>query len=283
VLVPSRFNQEVFSSSGLTVPVAVVPHIARPVRAPEPGGATRADDARFVVYVVATWTTRKAILDAVEAFVLAFGAGDDVVLVIHTTPEDLVAQARAPTGDRPPSRHAGSSWFTLARALAGRPDLPDIELSTRSLTEVEMDALHRRGDCYLSLSRGEGWGLGAFDAAAWGNPVIVTGWGASPEFLPEGYPYFVNFDLIATTTDEPDALWHPNEGERWAKADVAHAASLLRRLYEHRDEGRAWGRLCQEKVSAEFDSVSVTRQLVQALDARGSTPTQGRTYRPPQP
>jgi glycosyltransferase involved in cell wall biosynthesis len=207
--------------------------------------------------------------------VTAFGAGDDVVLVIHTTPEDLVAKARPPGAPGPRSRHEGSGWFTLARALAGRSDVPAIELSTRTLTEAEIDDLHRRGDCYLSLSRGEGWGLGAFDAAAWGNPVIVTGWGAAPEFLPEGYPYLVHYDLVATTTDEPDTVWRPIEGERWAKADVAHAASLLRRLYEHRDEGRAWGRRCQDHVSGTFDRASVTGRLLTALDQGRSTPARG--------
>jgi glycosyltransferase involved in cell wall biosynthesis len=268
VVVPSRFNADVFASSGLTVPIAVVPHIARPVPTPERGAPKRAEDSRFVVYLVATWSTRKAILDAVEAFVTAFDADDEVVLIIHTTPEDLVARGRPATGERPPSRHEGSSWFTLAGALAGRSDLPDIVLSTRTLCEAEMDDLHRRGDCYLSLSRGEGWGLGAFDAAAWGKPVVVTGWGAAPEFLPDGYPYFVDYDLVATTTDESDALWQPRPGERWAKARVSHAATLLRDLYEHRDEACAWGCLSQSHVLGNFDSITVTRQLVAALDAQ---------------
>jgi glycosyltransferase involved in cell wall biosynthesis len=268
VVVPSHFNKEVFASSGLTVPIAVVPHIARPVPTPERGTVKLTEGSRFVVYLVATWSTRKAILDAVEAFVTAFDADDDVVLVIHTTPEDLVARARPPTAERAPSRHEGSSWFTLARTLAGRSNLPDIVLSTRTLLEAEMDDLHRRGDCYLLLSRGEGWGLGAFDAAAWGKPVVVTGWGAAPEFLPDGYPYLIDYDLIATTTDEPDALWHPLPGERWAKARVSHAATLLRHVYEHRDEAGAWGRLSQAHVLGTFDSTTVTRQLIAALDAQ---------------
>jgi glycosyltransferase involved in cell wall biosynthesis len=204
----------------------------------------------------------------VEAFVTAFDADDDVVLIIHTTPEDLVARARPATREHRPGRHEGSSWFTLAGALAGRSALPDIVLSTRTLSDTEMDDLHRRGDCYLSLSRGEGWGLGAFDAAAWGKPVIATAWGATPEFLPDGYPYLVDYDLIATTTDEADALWQPQPGERWAKARVSHAATLLRRVYEHRDEAGAWGHLSQSHVLSTFDSSTVTRQLLATLDTR---------------
>ena len=42
VVVPSEFNAEVFASSGLSVPIAVVPHIARPIRS----RASDADRAR---------------------------------------------------------------------------------------------------------------------------------------------------------------------------------------------------------------------------------------------
>jgi glycosyltransferase involved in cell wall biosynthesis len=224
------------------------------------------DDPRFVVYMVATWTSRKAILDAVEAFTAAFGAADDVVLVIHTTPEDQVATARPPTGGGTRRNGEGASWFSLARALAGRTDVPDIVLSTRTLSAAEIDDLHRRGDCFLSLSRGEGWGLGAFEAAAAGNPVIVTGWGATREFLPEGYPYLVDYDLVPTTLDPPDMVWQPDEGERWARARVAHAAGLLRHVYDHRHEARSWGRRSRAHVLATFDSVTVTGQLLTALD-----------------
>jgi glycosyltransferase involved in cell wall biosynthesis len=256
VLVPSRFNAEVFHSSGVTVPLRVVPHVAPDVQtrasAPAPDGAP------FVFYLIAMWTTRKAILEAVEAFLAAFDSRDDVVLVIHTTPDDLVARARGGAG-----RQAAS--LSLAKALAGRRNVPEIVLSTRRLPRAEVDRLHVQGDCFVCLSRGEGWGLGAFEAAAFGNPAIVTGWSATPEFLPEGYPYLVDYDLIPTTDDQPDVWWQPRPGERWAKARIPHAAALLRHVYSHRDEARFWGRTAQAHVLGNFNSTMVTDRLLQAL------------------
>ena len=224
-----------------------------------------------MVYLIATWSTRKAILDAVEAYLAAFTATDDVMLVIHTTPENFVARARAHI-DGPPPGHEGSSWYTLAQALGGRRGRAPITMSTRHRSPAEIDDLHRHGHCFLLLSRGEGWGLGAFEAAAWGNPVVVTGWGASMEFLPDGYPYAVDFDLVATTTEEPDALWHPRPGERWARARIAHAAALLRHIYEHRDEACGWGQRARAHVLENFDSATVTRQLLDALDPTSTAP-----------
>jgi glycosyltransferase involved in cell wall biosynthesis len=257
VLVPSRFNAEVFKASGVRVPVWVVPHIASAIEAraaaPAPGGE------RFVFYLIASWSSRKAIPDAMAAFLAAFSAQDDVVLVIHTTPDDLVARARGG-----PDRKAAAS-LSLAKALAGRRNVPEIVLSTRSLPPAEVGRLHLRGDCFVCLSRGEGWGLGAFEAAAFGNPAIVTGWSGTREFWPEDYPYFVDYDLIPTIEDQPDIWWHPRPGERWAKARVAHAAALLRHVYRNREEARAWGRRAQSHVLENFGSTAITRRLLQAL------------------
>ena len=258
VLVPSRFNAEVFEASGVAGPVVPVPHIARPVHAPDIE-AEPAIDAKFMFYVLATWSTRKAIPDAVAAFLTAFTASDDVVLMIHTTPHDKIAASR-PT------------WLTLADALAGRREAPEITLSTRALTRAEVDGLHARGDCFVLLSRGEGWGLGAFDAAAHGNPVVVTGWGGTPEFLPEDYPYLVDYDLVPTITEAPDAWWRPQRGERWAKARIEHAASLLRHIFEHADEARSWGSALQSSVTTAFAADQVTGRLLDALEARPDSP-----------
>jgi glycosyltransferase involved in cell wall biosynthesis len=264
VLVPSRFNAEVFVSSGVQVPVAVVPHISAPARhrgaaGPGPRGP------KFIFYLIATWTTRKAILDAVRAYVSAFTASDAVTLVIHTSREDLVACARLDREGRP-RRSEAATWYTLARALAGLDSAPEIVLSTRKLTDRGVEALHTRGDCYFSLSRGEGWGLGAFDAAAHGNPVIVLGWGGPLDFLPGDYPYFVDFALAPTTSDEPDAWWRPEPGERWAKANLEHAACLLRRVVSHQGEAHAWGETLRSTIRSNFSSAVVTRRLLDSLE-----------------
>ena len=150
--------------------------------------------------------------------------------------------------------------------------MPHITLSTRLLDPGELDYLHTESDCFLLLSHGEGWGLGAFDAAASGNPVIVTGWGGTLEFLPECYPYVVEYDLLPTTTAEPDAWWEPLPVERWANARIDHAVELLRRVFEHRDEARQWGTALQSHVHESFSEARVIRALIDALDGKSTHP-----------
>ena len=125
--------------------------------------------------------------------------------------------------------------------------------------------MHDRGDCFVSLSRAEGWGLGAFDAGGRGNPIVVTGWGGTLDTLPAGYPYVVEYDLAPTTLDEPDDWWSPLPGERWARARVAHASALLRRIFEHRAEAGDWGCALRSHIHANFGEAHVTRRLLDAI------------------
>jgi glycosyltransferase involved in cell wall biosynthesis len=265
VLVPSRFNAAVLADSGVNVPIAVVPHGIGSEEKNVTGARPRAN-ATFVFYLIATWTARKAIIDTVSAYLDAFDADDDVVLVIHTTPNDHIARWRIQSGRQPATRASDQSWFTLAQALAGRTGPPDIRLSTRRLSPAELLELHERGDCLLSLSRGEGWGLGAFEAGALGKPVIATGWGGTIDFLPPGYPYLAEFDLVAALDDGPDEWWGPRVGERWAKVRVDHAAALMREVFEHRDDASAWGRELQSNIHTNFNQARVTRTLLDALE-----------------
>ncbi len=263
VLVPSEFNRATLAAAGLAPSVHVVPHIARP--APPPAAGAGAGGGPFVFYTIATWSTRKAILDTVAAFVTEFRGDDNVVLVIHTSPEDHVARGRAARHGRGGDSNRQQTWFTLAAALAGRSDVPRIVLSTRRLDRAGIDSLHERGDCFVSLSRAEGWGLGAFDAGGRGNPVVVTGWGGTLDMLPAGYPYCVDYDLVPTTLDEPDDWWSPLPGEHWAKARVDHASALLRHVFEHRNEAREWGCALRSHIHAHFDEAQVTRRLLDAI------------------
>ena len=87
-----------------------------------------------------------------------------------------------------------TAW-SLAELLAGHADPPAIRLVPGTKTDRDIGALHHRGDCFVSLCRSEGWGLGAFDAAAYGNPVVTTGFGGHSDYL-AGTPYLVDFDLV---------------------------------------------------------------------------------------
>ncbi len=234
VLVPSTFNSDALGVAGCVVPVHVVPHVVRVPGAVEPAHFERIGD-RYVFYVIATWSTRKAMAETVRAFLDAFDERDDVALVVKTTPDDQVAVAQARRGVDIDTRVVR----TFAPLLAGRRHVPEIQLIAGQVPRVEIEALHARGDCFFSLTRSEGWGLNISDALAFGNPVVVTGWGGHLDYLGRDYPLLVDYDLAPTSEDPVDDWFDAGPGHRWARARHDHAVDVLRWVAANSEKARA--------------------------------------------
>jgi glycosyltransferase involved in cell wall biosynthesis len=265
VVVPSIAARDALVASGVTRPVRAVPHIARevPPTSPMAVPGTTADTCCF--YVISSWTTRKAVAETVTAYLDAFSASDDVVLVVSTTAEDRIALERLRAERRALERHEGTAWFSLAKLLGGRARVPRVHLDAGASTNEAIDALHARGDCFVSLTRGEAWGLGAFEAAAAGNPVVITGWFGTMEWLPSGYPLTVTHRLASTAEDELDGWWKPCPGQRWARADHDDAVDRLRAVHADRHRAAALGEGLRAHVLATYDSATVTAALIDVL------------------
>ncbi|MEQ8718956.1 MAG: glycosyltransferase [Acidimicrobiales bacterium] len=262
VIVPSVFNRDVFRDCGVTVPLSVVPHIAAP--APSSAGSREAvafrrrhriAEGHRIVYMIEAWTARKAPWRAIRAFVRAFDGDDGVTMVVKGP-----VKAQSSAVDH---RSTGvAAQIEAIRSTVRSP--PPVVLVTGDVTDREIQILHGIGDCYLSMSHGEGWGLSVFEAAASGNPVVTTGWGGTLEYLGERYPLLVDFDLVNVVDVVGASSFSPDQ--RWASADIDHAGDLLRRVIE--DPGAAAG----ECVSAtgdlrgRFSQEAVTPALLSALD-----------------
>lgn len=83
-------------------------------------------------------------------------------------------------------------------------------------------------DCYISLHRGEGLGLGILEAYALNKPVIATNYGGNTEYMdnPLGYP--VPYKLIKT---EDDFDVYANVKE-WADPDKQCTKKFMREVYD---------------------------------------------------
>jgi glycosyltransferase involved in cell wall biosynthesis len=271
VLVPSTFNRGTLLASGCRAAVHVVPYCARPHQAVEPARYERIGD-RFLFYTIGTWSSRKAMADTVTAFLDAFGANEDVALVVKTSPFDQqeVARARRGHGAHTSRKWAQATWPAFAALLAGRKNVPEIFLIADNIPATAVDALHARGDCFLSLTRAEGWGLCIADALLFGNPVVVTGWGGQLDYLGADYPLLVDYDLVPTTTDPSDDWFEAREEYQWARARHDHAVELLRWVASHREEASAIGRRAGARIAHEFSPERVGRQLLDALSVRST-------------
>ncbi|MEM1110345.1 MAG: hypothetical protein AAGI11_00435 [Pseudomonadota bacterium] len=230
VFVPSYFNRNTLMAAGIKPEITVIPHMARPA---QPGALTpdlgqiRSDD--FLFYSIGAWSTRKALAKTLRAFLDTFDAADPVALAIKTEFEDrtVYEPMRAAKQAEVPAHLVSTAW-SVARILGEYPNPARVHLINTMLTPAEIEGLHQRGDCFLSLAHAEGWGMGAFDAAVRDTPVIITGWGGQLDYLGEDYPLLVDFDLRATSDYINDGYFYCASHVHWAEADSAHAGELMR-------------------------------------------------------
>ena len=267
VLVPSEFNASVYRAGGVTVPVHVVPHIRRHAHdevAPQQRAAMRRQlgigEADHVFYTIGAWMLRKDLPRLIEAFLEEFRHGEPVSLCIKTSTRPV---------HFPLPHEAGKTSLQLVqeslqafRDHHGLTQLPTVAvLAGDGVDGGWIDCLHQAGDTYVSLARAEGWGMGAFDAAALGRPVLMTGWSGQLDFLGRDHPGLIGGKLAPI--DWPGTSYGPDH--RWAIADIADARAKMRYRFEHRFEPDVHARRLSETIANRYAEGRVMRQFRQAI------------------
>jgi glycosyltransferase involved in cell wall biosynthesis len=166
------------------------------------------------------------LLAAFKAFVRSYAGPRDVVLVLKFTNAeyDPVAVRR------------------LHEAAGGLPVL----LLDRYMTRDELAGLMRTADCYVSLHRSEGFGLGIAESMALGKPVIATRYSGPVDLMTDENSYPVECRLSSISRDYGPYL----EGFSWADPDVDQASILMQRVVEDRREAAARGRQAAADIAA---------------------------------
>lgn len=258
VLVGCEWNTEVFKDSGVTIPIGVVPHgiNMKEFEDIEPFSIGGVSDDDFVFYGIFQWSERKNPEALIRAYYHAFAEKgiNDVALVLKTYrlnySEEEVNLLR-------------NIIVNMKRFIPMR-DYPKIAFISNMLSEEEISALHKRGDCYVSLDRGEGFGLSPFAAGAAGNPIIVTGYGGTTEYAKEGNSYLIDYKL---TPVYKMALgpWYTAD-QLWADPDIVHASNLMRQVYMDRDAAKVKGERLQSDISEKFSWPAIAGRIVKELE-----------------
>jgi ADP-heptose:LPS heptosyltransferase/glycosyltransferase involved in cell wall biosynthesis len=239
VWLPCDFNVSVFQRS-LSRPVFKLPHPLLPSRANgvDPRELLRASADDFVFYSIFEWQDRKSPQGLLETYLREFRDARDAVLFVKTNPHASRVAADA-----------------LARARERTKSRARVELRAEGWGDSEINALHARGDCYVSLHRGEGWCYPLFEAATRGTPVVATNYSGPLEYLSAENHELVRYQLAQVR--QPYVYYHPRM--RWAEPDLAHAAELMRRVYENRDDARARAARAATRLREQFSLEAVGR------------------------
>jgi glycosyltransferase involved in cell wall biosynthesis len=254
ILVPCQWNRAVYERGGCRVPIRVVPHIFNPPRStPIPLNLHGVRPTDFVFYSIGVWTSRKNNERLIEAFLRAFTARDPVVLVLKTTREDERLRRRGKL------QSVLSRWFRTSRRAVRRlrrnhAAPARVILLDAPVSSAHIEALHQRGDAYVSLAHAEGWGLGAFDAAGRDKPVMMTGYGGPLDFLPRHLAHLIDYDLVPVDVGPMENRLTYRQDHRWAQPRLDHAVQTFKQIYVQRLTQAATGRALGSFVRTHFTS-----------------------------
>ena len=259
VIVPTAWNRDVFMAGGVEVPIAVVPHVACEPEVGDGGASLELPDDVVVFYSIGRWDQRKAMFHTVRAFLDAFTADDPVVLVVKTGVHIEMPPVEAWGTGNP---MAWTTGWQVAHLVSQYANPARIQLEVGTWTDDQIAGLHTAGDCYVTLARGEGWGIGAFDACAYGNAVIATGWGGLLEFLRPEDSYLVTSRLV-TVESQAYASYSPDQS--WAEPDLDHAVELLRSVAKDPAAARERAAPARDRVRRDYAAPVVAATFKAAL------------------
>ncbi len=134
------------------------------------------------------------------------------------------------------------------------------------LARPELWSLMASVDCFVSLHRAEGFGLGMAEAMACGKAVIATGWSGNVDFTRPGNALVVDYSLVALERD----LGPYRRGQRWAEPDLASAAEAMRSVAESADLRARLARRGLETVAQELSPAALAplvRQRLSLIDS----------------
>ena len=133
------------------------------------------------------------------------------------------------------ANHPGAAWLViksthgdaypqeLAALKAHAQNDPRIIFIDQEFTIEQLHGLLQCADCYVSLHRAEGLGMGMAESMYLGKPVIATAYSGNLEFMNSSNACLVDYQLIDVGLGQyPHA-----QNQAWAQADVETASCAM--------------------------------------------------------
>ena len=186
---------------------------------------------------------RKNPLGVLQAFKSAFGAADANV--------GLVMKFNNAQSEQP-----------LFRAvMEAAVDMKNVLIIDRVLSRDEVTSLIAACDCFVSLHRSEGFGLGPAEAMSLGKPTIITNWSGNTDYMNADNSIGIDYELVELGQD-----FGPYKAyQHWAEPDLEQAAYWMTRVSEDRELGNSLGLRAKETIERNYSRQAIGKKIQDRL------------------
>lgn len=255
VWVPSDYNVSVLKQSGVTSPVYKIRH---GIDINTMDGITPLnigiDKDTFVFYSIFQWIYRKNPEGLLRAYYNAFKAEDNVVMIVKSYM----------------SGSSGDAVILQEHIESIKHDMrlsyyPKILLIPNSLSRKQLLQLHILGDCYVSMHRGEGFGLPLLEAGLAGNALVATGYSGNLEFMTKDNSYLVPYTEAYVSRMSGFNPWYLGD-QVWAEPSTVEASVLMHNVYINRKKAVEKGILLKKNIVDGFSWNVIASSVIKRLE-----------------
>jgi glycosyltransferase involved in cell wall biosynthesis len=219
VWVPSSFNKECFLNSGVKSKIKVVPHVWHPQKLFNKKDIevydhlkNKVSKDKYTFYSIGELNFRKGIEDLVCIFDNLNDQYPDTQLILKIHYKDYSSN----------NKQYCINEINKLTTKVGK----SVHLLLDNLNNKDIIGLHSFGDCYVSLNKGEGFGLTVFDAFNYNKKIITTAYGGQIEYLGTNYSGLVKYKLNKVNGMETFSRNYTADQE-WGYPDLNHAYELM--------------------------------------------------------
>ncbi len=140
--------------------------------------------------------------------------------------------------------------------------LENVFVIDRIMNRAAVTSLIKACDCFVSLHRSEGFGLGPAEAMSLAKPAIITNWSGNVDYMTPDNSVAIDYQLVKLGQDYGPYKAH----QHWAEPDLEQASHWMKKLRDDPSLGHRLGQRARETILSLYSPEVVAAQIRARLE-----------------